>query len=315
MMPQLSVVIPTYKPNRVRLERTLEGLQQQTFNFDQWELLIIDNATPDIHYLSSFDTSWHPQAVVIRENCLGLTRARLTGIQASRGEYIVFVDDDNVLHPDYLKNAVEIFQNNSEIGVIGGKSLPEFESLPETWTREFDVCLALRDFGDEVRTYSFCKQDGSGKSHPEFAPIGAGMGLRKVAAQFYADLLQSDSTRQAFDRTGRSLQSGGDCDINLTLLEAGWEIGYFPQLQLTHLIPAGRVTTEYLARVNYASSRSWIQVLDVHGIRPWQKIPGWTVLPRQIKAFFSYKPWSSPAAYIRWRAACGTFEGLGALPD
>jgi hypothetical protein len=115
------------------------------------------------------------------------------------------------------------------------------------------------------------------------------------------------------DRTGKSLSSGGDNDIILTILSAGWEVGYFPQLQLKHLMPASRLTKDYLARVNRASSRSWIQVLDLHGIQVWQKIPHWTVLPRKIKAFFSYQPWKSPAAYVRWQGACGMFEGLGAL--
>jgi len=99
----------------------------------------------------------------------------------------------------------------------------------------------------------------------------------------------------------------------LTLLEAGWGVGYFPQLQLTHLISANRLTKDYLARLNYASSRSWIQVLDCHKIRPWKKIPQWSVLPRQLKAFFSCQAWKSSSAFVQWRGNCGMFEGLASL--
>ena len=314
MAPQLSVIIPTHNPNRTRLERTLWGLKHQSLPYDRWELLVIDNATPDLDYVASFDLAWHPAAKVIREERIGLTRARLAGIQASQGEYLVFVDDDNKLDPDYLKHVIDIFQVHPDLGVIGGKSLPEFEVTPEPWVQEFYVCLALRDFGDEVKTYSYTADD-SDKHHPDFAPIGAGMALRKTAAQFYGDRILSDYNRLALDRTGRSLQSGGDCDINLTLLNAGWKVGYFPQLQLTHLIPAGRTTKDYLARVNYASSRSWVQVLNVHGIRPWQKIPRWTILLRKAKAFLHFQAWRNSAAYVAWRGSCGMFDAMGTLPD
>jgi len=315
MNPQISVIIPTHNPRQINLEKTLCGLREQTLKQNFWELLVIDNATPDPEYVPSFDFSWHSDARVIRENRLGLTRARLAGIQASQGDYLVFVDDDNVLHTDYLKNATTIFQNYPNLGAIGGKSLPEFEVEPEPWVKDFWVCLALRDLGEEVQVYFYSEASSGDKQHPSFAPIGAGMALQQSAARLYADCILEDLARLALDRTGRSLQSGGDCDINLTLLNAGWGVGYFPQLHLTHVISTNRLTKDYLARLNFASSRSWIQVLDFHGLRPWNKISPWSVLPRKIKAFFSYQPWKSSAAYIRWQGACGMFEGLGALPE
>lgn len=313
MKPLLSVIIPTHAPNPTRFQRTLDGLKEQTLARDTWELLVIDNASPDTEIFSSFDFSWHPSAKVVREECLGLTRARVAGILASNGDYLVFVDDDNVLGSDYLKNIIEIFQQYSELGAIGGKSLPEFEIEPEAWVKQFSVCLALRDLGEEVQLYSYAKKANSLIEYPAIAPIGAGMALRRLAAQQYVDCISENNQRLALDRTGRSLQSGGDCDINLTLVEAGWAVGYFPQLKLTHLMPASRLTRDYLAKVNCASSRSWVQVLDVHGICPWQKISRWTVLPRKIKAFLSYQAWKNSAAYVRWRGACGTFEGLRTL--
>ena len=312
MKPLISVIIPTHNPNLNRLKRTLEGLRSQSLPYTDWQLVIIDNASTNREFLTECDLSWHPEAKTIYEGKLGLTRARIAGIQASQGEYIVFVDDDNVLNEDYLKYTLEIFQAYSQSGAIGGKSLPEFEVEPEPWMQEFYLCLALRDFGDEIKTYAY--SDHNPKHHPEFAPIGAGMALCRKAAEYYCDRIQSDSNRQSFDRTGSSLQSGGDCDMNLTILEANWAVGYFPQLQLTHLISANRLTKEYLARLNYASTRSWVQVLDAHQIRPWQKIPRWSVFPRQLKALLSNQPWKDPAAYIRWRGACGLFEGQAELP-
>lgn len=314
MNTRISVIIPTHNPNQFRLEKTLHGLREQSLPLDFWELVVVDNATLNLQQVCSFDFSWHPHKKIIREERLGLTWARIAGVQASRGDYLVFVDDDNVLHPNYLENTIEIFQQYSQLGAIGGKSIPEFEVEPEPWVANFFKCLALRDLGEEVLVSSLVGASET-KQYPEFAPIGAGMALRRQAVETYVNRITANSTSVVLDRTGKSLSSGGDNDIVLTILNAGWEMGYFPQLELKHLIPAGRLTKDYLARVNRASSHSWVQVLSLHGIQVWQKIPRWTVLPRKIKAFFVYQPWKDPAAYVRWQGACGLFEGLSALTN
>ena len=314
MNPLISVIIPTHNPHPSRLERTLAGLRSQSLPYQSWQLIVVDNGSTNPEFFTHLDLSWHPNAIVVSEERLGLTRARLAGIQTGQGDYLIFVDDDNVLCSNYLKDVIEIFQNCPDVGALGGKSIPDFEVTPESWVSQFWSCLALRDLGDEVQIYAHSDSSAE-KQHPAFAPIGAGMALRRSAAQFYRNSILSNDARLALDRTGKSLQSGGDCDINLTLLDAGWAVGYFPQLQLTHLISANRLTRDYLARLNYASSRSWVQVLDAHNIRPWKRISRWSILPRKAKAFLSYQAWKSPVEYLRWQGACGVFEGLGALSD
>ncbi|BAY36709.1 family 2 glycosyl transferase [Nostoc sp. NIES-2111] len=308
----ITVIICTHNPRREYLSRVLHALKLQTLPMSQWELILIDNASETI-LASEIDLNWHPHARHVREKTLGLTAARLRAFKEASNEILVFVDDDNVLDANYLKNTSEIVQENPHLGAIGGKSLPEYEIEPESWINQFSVCLALRNLGDEPLIYFAKKTDDSPDQYPAFAPIGAGLVLRRQAAQIYAQNVAQDSSRLALGRTGKQLISGEDNDINLTILEAGWGVGYFPQLQLTHLISANRLSKNYLARLNRASSRSWVQVLDAHNIRPWQKIPSWTVVPRKLKAFLSYQPWKSPANYVSWQGACGIFEGLSTL--
>ncbi|WP_040483770.1 glycosyltransferase [Lyngbya aestuarii] len=321
MNPIISVIICTHNPRPDYISRVLEALKYQTLPIEQWELLLVDNASHQL-LSSEIDLSWHPNARHIREEKLGLTAARLRGFQEAVAEIFVFADDDNVLAPDYLKNVVNICVNYPKLGAWGGKTIPEYEIKPESWISEIDGLLGLRDFGDDlkvcyweetsIQSFNLAKQL---KQYPDCSPIGAGLILRREAAEFYVQQVTGSSTRLAFGRTGKQLISGEDNDIVLTVLEGGWGVGYFPQLQLTHLIPSSRLSKNYLAKLNRAMSRSWIQVLDTHKIRPWLKIPRWTVLPRKIKAFFRYKPWKYPASYIRWQGACGTFEGLGELTN
>jgi hypothetical protein len=65
-------------------------------------------------------------------------------------------------------------------------------------------------------------------------------------------------------RRGRSLLSGDDVDISYTACEAGFGMGVFPELKLTHLIPRERVSEDYLLRLfegilasNYMLSYKW----------------------------------------------------------
>lgn len=306
----LSVIICTHNPQIKYLERVLNALKLQTLSRSKWELILIDNASKNT-LASKIDLSWHCASYHVREDKIGLTNARLRAFKEAKADILVFVDDDNILDCNYLENTLEIAQQFPNLGAFGGKSLPEFEIKPQSWFVNVNAPLGLQDFGNEVRVAYW--EQNSNRFYPFFAPIGAGLVIRKQAALIYAEKIVTDKSRLALGRSGTSLVSGEDNDIVLTLLDAGYGVGHFPQLQLTHIIPAKRLTKNYLARLNRASSRSWVRVLDVHGIRLWHKIPRWTVLLRQIKAFFRFQPWTSSAAYINWQGACGILQGQADL--
>src|SRR5277367_5769846 len=98
---EISVIVCTHNPRADYLRRTLDALREQNFPLNKWELLLIDNAS-EKPLAEVYDLSWHPQGRHVRELELGLTAARVRGIRESNGGLLVFVDDDNVLAPDYL---------------------------------------------------------------------------------------------------------------------------------------------------------------------------------------------------------------------
>jgi hypothetical protein len=111
------------------------------------------------------------------------------------------------------------------------------------------------------------------------------------------------------DRRGAELTSAGDNDIVLTALGAGWETGYFPQLELTHLIPATRLDAGYLGRLNRGIQKSWMQVLALHDANPWPPLSPLGAKLRHAKAWCTHGAWMGRAAHIRWQGARGHFEG------
>jgi glycosyltransferase involved in cell wall biosynthesis len=190
----------------------------------------------------AFDLSWHPQARLIREEKVGLTHARLRGIAEARGELIVFIDDDNLLAPDYLERCVGIAGAWPQLGVWGGSVAGEFEVTPPDWIKRFLPGMVVyeidRDYWSNMAVWSSA------------IPFGAGMCIRNSLARIYADAVQNDPLRQKLDRTGSSASSSsGDVDLAFTVIDQGFGAARFQDLKITHLIPKERLTEDYVVRL------------------------------------------------------------------
>jgi glycosyltransferase involved in cell wall biosynthesis len=304
---QLSVILTTHNPDPARLRRTLAGLQAQTLSADTWECIVVDNAShPPVDLAPFADVA----PVRLRFECemqLGLTAGRRRGLSVMRSDLAILVDDDNVLAPDYLAHAATLFAAHPQLGAAGGPSRPEFEIEPAPWTHEFFPLLALRDLGSEPKVGGLLRApSGTHFLYPPCAPIGAGMALRRAALDSW---LRSVDATMISDRRGTALTSGGDNDIVLSVLHAGWEVGYFPELSLTHLIPTKRVEPAYLARLNRGIQKSWMLVLYRHNANGWPPIARGILMLRKLKAWWTYRAWRGPIEHIRWQGACGHFEG------
>jgi len=310
---ELSVIIPTHNPHPGRLQRTLSGLRAQTLPVSRWETILVNNASAQFPEAATLADCAPANLAVVSEAVLGLTAARQRGFRAARGAVAVLVDDDNVLAPDYLQRVLAIMARQPRVGIAGGKSVPEFERPPPDWAREFLPLLALRDLGSaELISQGLRPAGRTRNEYPLFAPIGAGMALRREAWSAWLDAAQVTGATVS-DRRGRELMSGGDNDLVLCALRAGWEVGYFPELCLTHLIPASRLEAGYLARLNRGIQQSWMQVLARHDANPWPPLSRPDAALRKARAWFTHRAWSSPAARIRWHGACGHFDGRAAL--
>ena len=151
MPPRLSALLSTHNPDPGRLARALDGLFAETLPASDWELIVVDNGSNPPLDAAQLGLERHPYARLLREDRLGLLYGRVAGIDNSKGELILFCDDDIVLAADFFVRAVEIFSAYPRLGNASGKSIPEYEATPPVWASEFDGCLAIRDFGEERR--------------------------------------------------------------------------------------------------------------------------------------------------------------------
>jgi glycosyltransferase involved in cell wall biosynthesis len=238
--PLLSVIICTHNPRPAYLARVLAGLQHQSLAREQWEMLVVDNASAEA-LAPLWDLSWHPRARHIREDELGLSAARQRGMREASAGLLVFVDDDNVLDPDYLNEALEIARSWPVLGAWSGSTIAEFEVEPAPYLRGHLGYLALR----EIRLPRWSNV----MTCAEAEPYGAGMCVRADVADAYCRQHASTAIRLLDRRSPRDMSSGSDTEIAYVACSLGLGMGVFPNLRLTHLIPADRLGEAYLLRL------------------------------------------------------------------
>lgn len=241
MVPEISVVICTHNPRLPYLERVLSALERQTLLRSKWELILVDNCS-DKPLSQIIDLTWHGNARHVREEELGLTPARLRGIQEAVGETLIFVDDDNILDSDYLEIALQISKEWPMLGVWGGQVRPEFEATPPDWTKPHWGALAIKEFDRDMWSNTL-----------NILPVGAGMCIRQSVARRYAQLVQEKPIRVGLDRKGKDdktdlITSGGDLDLAMTSSELNLGTGLFAKMKLTHIIPRNRLEESYLIK-------------------------------------------------------------------
>ncbi|MDB6077813.1 MAG: glycosyl transferase family 2 [Akkermansiaceae bacterium] len=277
----LTVILPAHNPRPEYLRRTLAGLRAQALPYDRWELLVIDNGS-DPPLAGQHDLSWHPQGRHFREDVLGVMVARRLGFRIAKADLIVNVDDDNVLAPDYLEQALGIAVRFPNLGVWGGHIAPEFEATPEEWTKPWWNLLAIRSVS-QAQWSNLIYQDVT-------TPPGAGMCIRRPVAEAYVAKTEKEPKRLKLCRQGKGVISAGDCDLAYTACDIGMGTGLFPGLRLTHLISAVRVTEEYLARLVEGINYSTVMLRAIRGDRTDRPPTTWMHWLRDRKHELSLNP-------------------------
>jgi glycosyltransferase involved in cell wall biosynthesis len=247
-----SVVICTHNPRKAYLARVFEALKAQTVPAQEWELIVVDNASNE-PLANLWDLSWHPGARHIREPRLGVAYARQRAIVESRAPLIVFVDDDNVLAPDYLERAMGIAETCEHLDVWGSGSIsPEFEVEPPAHIRPLIPFLAIRDAPRPV----WCNS----ASFTDATPVGAGMCLRRRVGEAYVEHARH-SAIEIGSLKGESLEGHEDYEICFLACNGVRGMGIFPELKITHLIPRQRVSEAYMTRLVESRTYSHLVLL------------------------------------------------------
>lgn len=144
-MPKFSIIVPVYNTEQYVGECINSILSQTNRDF---ELIVIDDGSNDRSIeIVEKAIEKHPDCTLIKRNHTGVCCARNNGIEAARGDYICFVDSDDILYPDYIESLSEAAQENepdviyfySLYGTQTDRKRLESADMLSALTRE-DIC-------------------------------------------------------------------------------------------------------------------------------------------------------------------------------
>lgn len=156
---KISVIVPTYKPQEYLWE-CLDSIYNQTFPKSDYELLLVLNGCNEPHNTQIMDwISKHPDLPIqyfqIDEG--GVSNARNIALDNAIGEYVTFIDDDDLISPVYLE---ELYEKVSEYTVAlcypyAFKDGNIKEQLSYTMTKTYNYCIENKNvkLSSRVRKY------------------------------------------------------------------------------------------------------------------------------------------------------------------
>lgn len=159
-MPKISVITPCYNQDSF-LEETLESVYNQTFS--DWECLLIDDGSMD--KTEEICKNWvkkDSRFTYYKRQNQGVTKTRDFGLDISKGEWIQFLDADDILAPDKLKQSLNYSDHSNIVvcnfGMLFGDQITppfcnltayeiNFENLVSRWDIDFNLpihCVLMK---------------------------------------------------------------------------------------------------------------------------------------------------------------------------
>ena len=217
---KVSVIIPTHNRSDA-LDKTLSNLRLQEFEHP-WEAIVINNNSTDDtdQVVSKWQKDFPVPLTLLHEKKPGPSAARNAGGRNAKGEYLIFIDNDILTQPDFIKRHYDDLVKYDGSWIVG-----HIENLPEQRNTHFGK-------------FRSSLESGPGK---EIVPVQGITG-------------QSTSLKRSqFDQLGGfdenfHVASGEDREFALRALSAGIRIYHDPNIVVLHNDWAGTSIRDYCKR-------------------------------------------------------------------
>src|SRR5579864_8740685 len=111
--PQVSVVIPAYNAARF-LGDAIQSVLNQTYS--NFEVVVVNDGSTDD--TESVVRSFGDRLFYVKQANKGVSAARNEGIKRARGQYVAFLDSDDVWLPTKLAEQIPFLEQNPEVGLV-----------------------------------------------------------------------------------------------------------------------------------------------------------------------------------------------------
>ncbi|MGO4549196.1 glycosyltransferase [Paenibacillus sp. 2TAB23] len=211
----------------------IESVLVQNYEPEQIEIVVIDNRSTDntAEVVGSLARLHGSRVRYVLENKLGLSVARNRAIKEAKGEYILFLDDDALASPGWVRHIVEVFESSPDIGCVGGRIDPIWEVAEPDWIpEEHRSVFTILDYADKV------------KEMPAPAiPYGANVAFRTSVFRHFKPF------REDLGRVGTNLLSSEESELIARIRER-YTVFYTPHASVQHKIAKERTTKKWFLK-------------------------------------------------------------------
>jgi len=240
MAPKVTIIIVNWNGEEV-FPDCLKSLQELTY--PNWELVVVDNGSLDgsENLVSNHNLKFKEYILIKNSKNLGFAPANNQGVKKSTGEYILLLNNDTKVTPDFLSIMVEKMERDRQIGAMQPKiyllDLPGF----------LDNTGAYLTRSGFLQHWGFKKKDGGGfdKERLIFSAKGACLLTRKSLVDKIG--LFDNDFGSYFEET----------DFCFRVWLAGFKVLYYPKANIFHKLGATSIKmNQYF--VNYHSFKNRI---------------------------------------------------------
>lgn len=145
MLYMVSIIIPVYNQENF-LAETLHSILKQTYS--NWECVLINDGSTDnsVAIINQFVALDNRFQLITSEN-KGVSHARNLGLKQMKGDFILFVDGDDLIHPEKLQKAMVNFQKNENLSIVFNQT-NYFQDTIENTLFPMTIDAELLDFNN-----------------------------------------------------------------------------------------------------------------------------------------------------------------------
>ena len=234
----ISIIICTYNREKY-IGPLLESIAKNDYPKNDYEILLVDNnCTDNTRAVCDAFAKQHVDVAFryVVEPEQGLSAARNKGIKESKGDIIIYVDDDALVDSNYISSYADHFANNPNTMAAGGPIEPLYETEEPKWMSPYTKALltAWMNYGPKVCEYPQGRYPGGGNAAYR-KEIFNKVGL------FNTEL----------GRKGTALLASEEKDIFDKMHTLGMTVLYLPTPVLHHIIPQTKLEQPYFDRLTH----------------------------------------------------------------
>lgn len=256
---KLSAIICTYKRTD-NLVNVLNSLLTQTEDRKNFEILVVNNDYKNqelLDLVNALKKKHHLKEDFIRyieAPIKGLSYARNVGLWESRGNVLLYLDDDSLATENTIEETIKAYENNPNAGVIGGNIiLKKPNPIPEV------LIEGKEGFWSQYLVKS--DKDKIVNEWYEF-PYGANFSTRKK------DLKMVGGFRVTYGRQGHNYLGGEEVVVASLIQQLGRSVVVAPKSIVYHDVNANRYTKEHVIKTTLSGSLTRLKMEEDLMIRP-----------------------------------------------